>query len=102
MAGEPIITASVITIPKTNPTITNRLFISKIQISQLKIDCKTIGRDMEEAFKGKITISKYVRNYISSGSAGRVRIICSSMYFTYDSSIFGIYFRNYTFRTKSK
>jgi len=28
-AGEPIITASVITIPKTRPTITKRLFMKK-------------------------------------------------------------------------
>jgi hypothetical protein len=47
MAGEPMITAIVTTIPKTIPTIMNRLFISKIEISQLKRDVIELGKDME-------------------------------------------------------
>ncbi len=39
MAGEPIITASVIIIPNATPTIMKRLFISKIPLAQLKTDC---------------------------------------------------------------
>jgi len=38
-AGEPIITANVTKIPKNTPTIMNRLFIPKLWISQLKMDC---------------------------------------------------------------
>lgn len=43
MAGEPIITAKVTTIAKTTPTSTNRLFMSKIAIPQLKSDGLRIG-----------------------------------------------------------
>jgi len=38
-AGEPIITANVIISPKPTPTITKRMFIPKLRISQLKMDC---------------------------------------------------------------
>ena len=37
-AGDPIITASVTRIPKPIPTITKRMFIPKLCISQLKMD----------------------------------------------------------------
>ena len=42
-AGDPIITANVIIIPKPTPTITKRMFISKLYTSQLKIDGIRIG-----------------------------------------------------------
>ena len=54
IAGDPIITARVTIIPKTIPTITNRLFISKSVTIQLKSDCKRLGKELEERFKGKI------------------------------------------------
>jgi hypothetical protein len=38
-----MITAKVITIAKTIPTITNRLFILKINPAQLKMDSHKIG-----------------------------------------------------------
>ncbi len=44
MAGEPIITAIVTIIPKPIPTITKRMFIPKLRISQLKMDCIRIGK----------------------------------------------------------
>lgn len=43
MAGEPIITARVMTIPNAMPTIMKRLFIRKFSITQLKTDCIRIG-----------------------------------------------------------
>jgi len=55
IAGEPIITAITTIIPKATPTITNRLFISKLSTSQLKVDSKRLGKELEEGFKGKIT-----------------------------------------------
>ena len=42
-----MITAIVTTIPKTIPTIMNRLFISKIEISQLKRDAIASGKELE-------------------------------------------------------
>ena len=44
IAGEPTITANVTIIPKPIPTITKRMFIPKIRITQLKIDCNKIGK----------------------------------------------------------
>jgi len=43
-AGEPIITASVTIIPKQIPTITKRMFIPKLCLSQLKMDCIQTGK----------------------------------------------------------
>ncbi len=43
-AGEPIITANVIIIPKPTPTITKRMFIPKLRVSQLKMDCIRIRK----------------------------------------------------------
>ena len=43
-AGDPIITASVTRIPKPIPTITKRMFIPKIRITQLKMDCINIRK----------------------------------------------------------
>jgi len=43
-AGEPIITAIVITTPKRIPTTTNRIFIPKFCTSQLKIDWTKIRK----------------------------------------------------------
>ena len=54
LAGEPIITANVIIVPKTMPTYTNRLFIPKLCISQLKTDCIKIWKRYGRIFKGKI------------------------------------------------
>ena len=41
-AGEPIITANVVIIPKPIPTITKRMFIPELYITQLKTDCIVI------------------------------------------------------------
>jgi len=43
-AGDPIITANVIIVPKTMPTSTNRIFIPKFCTSQLKIDWTKIRK----------------------------------------------------------
>ena len=43
-AGDPIITAIVITLPKRMPTSTKRLFIPKFCTSQLKIDWTKIRK----------------------------------------------------------
>jgi hypothetical protein len=42
-----MITASVTIIPKTTPTMMNRLFISKIETSQLKRDAIELGKELE-------------------------------------------------------
>ena len=39
LAGEPISTAQVMAIPKTMPTTTNLIFISKVANTYLKTDC---------------------------------------------------------------
>jgi hypothetical protein len=44
----------VIIEPKTMPTSTNRLFIPKLCISQLKTDCIKIWERYGRIFKGKI------------------------------------------------
>jgi hypothetical protein len=41
-------------IPKITPTMINRLFMPKGFTTQLKMDCETLGTNMEERFKGKI------------------------------------------------
>jgi len=50
IAGEPIITANVTIIPKPIPTIMKRLFMLKIRVTQLKMDCidfeKQFGRTL--------------------------------------------------------
>jgi hypothetical protein len=55
IAGEPIITARTTIIPKTTPTMINRLFIPKLSITQIKSDGSELGKELEEGFKGKIT-----------------------------------------------
>ena len=43
MAGDPITTAIVTTMPKTMPTIRKRLFTNRVPQTPLKIDCIMIG-----------------------------------------------------------
>ena len=45
-AGEPIITAIVITIARVTPTITNRVFISKVSKAYIKTDCIRISQNL--------------------------------------------------------
>jgi len=45
-AGDPIITAIVMTIPKAMPTITNREFISNVSNTQIKTDCIKINQNL--------------------------------------------------------
>ena len=40
-----------------------------------------------------MVIEHYVRSNLSRSCTGRTRLICSTLYFTYDSSIFSIYFQ---------
>lgn len=42
-------------IPKTTPTMINRLFIPKLSSTQIKSDGSGLGKELEEGFKGKIT-----------------------------------------------
>ena len=53
-AGEPIITASVMTIPNTTPTTMNRLFIQKLCASQIKTDCINLEKMWKNALKEKL------------------------------------------------
>jgi hypothetical protein len=53
-AGDPIITANVTTIAKTMPTITKRMFISKIHTPQLKTDCMKMEQIWKNVLKEKL------------------------------------------------
>ena len=46
LAGDPIITAIVMTIPKATPTRINRVFISKVSNTQIKTDCIRISQNL--------------------------------------------------------
>lgn len=54
IAGDPTITAMVITIPNAIPTIMNRLFILKLTESQIKTDCKLLEKMWKNALKEKL------------------------------------------------